>query len=223
MKTTQFYSLKGVNGNVTDFHRKTGTFCKQRGVYFWGFTLRKDASLPVSKDELVIYYIGKSEKNIVERIMQEFTQLIFGGFGTIIDHNWLLSNPHKARIFEKQESDKKGIKPPDPEVLYKSDGLHVLYDFFCNSKIQPTLNWMRERLIFSWIDDDNDKSINFKHVENELHHIVRTNILGIQHMKNLTPKKSVTIPANTPLFNSIDWKCNKPLKEWLIEVNINIP
>jgi hypothetical protein len=222
MKTTQFYSLKGINGNVTDFHRKTGAFCKG-GVYFWGFTLREDADLPVSKDELIIYYIGKSEKNIVERIMQEFTQLIFGGFGTIIDYDWLKKNPHKARIFNKQESDNKGTKPLDPEVLYKSYGLHVLYDFFGNLKIQPTLDWMRERLIFAWINDENDKSLNLKPVENEMHHIVRTNVLGIQNMKNLTPKKNVTIPTNTPFFNSIDWKSNVPLKEWLIEVNRNIP
>ena len=111
----------------------------------------------------------------------------------------------------------------DPEVLYKSYGLHVLYDFLGNSKIQPTLDWMRERLIFAWINDKNDKSLNLKPVENEMHHIVRTNVLGIQNMKNLTPKKNVTIPTNTPFFNSIDWKSNVPLKEWLIEVNRNIP
>ncbi len=222
MIATKFYSLKGIIGNAKDFHRKTGTHCK-RGVYFWGFTLNENAELPVSKDELVIYYIGKFEKNIVERIMQEITQLIFGGFGTIIDHNWLIKNPHKARIFDKQESDKKGTKSLDPEVLYKSYGLHVLYDFFGNPKIQPTLDWMRERLIFAWIDDENDKSLNLKPVENEMHHIVRTNVLGIQNMKNLTPKKNVAIPANTPLFNSIDWKYNLQLKEWIIEVNRNIP
>lgn len=222
MKTTKFYNLKSITGNATDFHRKSGTFCK-RGVYFWGFTLRDDGNLPESKEELVIYYIGKYEKNIVERIMQEVTQLIFGGFGTIIDHNWLIKNPHKARIFEKQQSDKYGTKPLDPEVLYKSDGLHVLYHFFCNPKIQPTLDWMRERLIFAWIDDKNDKTCDLKRVENELHHIVRTNVLGIQHMKNLTPKKDITKPIDTPLFHSIDWTGNMPLKEWLIEVNKNIP
>ncbi len=222
MKATKFFNLKGIRGNEKDFHRKSGAFCK-RGVYFWGFTLREDGNLPLSKEELVIYYIGKSEKNIVERIMQEVTQLIFGGFGTIIDHNWLMKNPHKARIFDKQESDKKGTKSPDPEVLYKSNGLHVLYDFYGNPKIQPTIDWMRERFIFAWLDYENDKSLNLKPVENEMHHIVRTNVLGIGNMKNSTPKKDVTIPANTPFFNSIVWNNNIPLKEWLIEVNRNIP
>lgn len=220
MKATKFFNLKSIRGNENDFHRKSGTFCK-RGVYFWGFTLREDCNLPESKEELVIYYIGKSEKNIVERIMQEVTQLIFGGFGTIIDHNWLLKNPHKARIFDKQESDKKGTL--DAEVLYKSYGLHVLYDFLGHSKIQPTLNWMQERFIFAWIDVENNVPIKINQVENEFHHIVRTNVLGIKKMKNLMPKKNVTIPANTPFFNSIDWKSNLPLKEWLIEVNSNIP
>lgn len=220
MKATKFYNLKSIRGNENDFHRKSGTFCK-RGVYFWGFSLREDGILPLSKEDLVIYYIGKSEKNIVERIMQEVTQLIFGGFGTIIDHNWLMQNPHKARIFDKQESDKKGKL--DTDVLYKSYGLHILCDFFGNSKIQPTLDWMRERLIFAWIDDENDKSLILKPVENEMHHIVRTNVLGIGKMKNSIPKKDVTIPANTPIFNSINWTDNIPLKEWLIEVNRNIP
>jgi len=220
MKATNFYNLKSINGNVIDFHRKSGTFCK-RGVYFWGFTLREDSSLPLSKEDLVIYYIGKSEKNIVERIMQEVTQLIFGGFGTIINHNWLMKNPYKARIFDKQESDKNGIL--DSDVLYKSYGLHVLYDFYGNSKIQPTLDWMRDRFIFAWIDVENNASAKLSQVENEFHHIVRTNVLGIKNMKNLTPKKNVSIPANTPFFNTIDWKNNIPLKEWLIEVNRNIP
>jgi hypothetical protein len=70
-------------------------------------------------------------------------------FGTIIGHNWLEKNPHSSIIFEKQESDKKGSKLRDEEVLYKSDGLHVLYDFFDNPKIQTTLDWMRKRLLFS--------------------------------------------------------------------------
>ncbi len=220
MIATGFYSLKNIRGNSTDFHRKTGTFCKS-GVYFWGFTLRENSDLPTKSDELVIYYIGKSERNISERIMQEVTQLIFGGFGTIIDHNWLKSNnPYKAKIFDKQESDKKGTKPLDSEVLYKSDGLHVLYDFFDNPKIQSTLDWMRERLIFAWIDTDD--IINIPNLESELHHIVRTNCLGIGKIRTLLPKKDISNSLQTPLFQQIDWTNNLLLKDWLTEVNKNI-
>ena len=220
MKATQFYSLKSIRGNAKDFHRKTGMFCNS-GVYFWGFSLQENGDLPTNKNEFVAYYIGKSERNISERIMQEVTQLIFGGFGTIIDYNWLKSNPFKARIFDKQESDKKGTKPLDIEVLYKSDGLHVLYDFFGNSKIQPTLDWMRERLIFAWIDTDD--IINIPNLESELHHIVRTNCFGIGKIKTLLPKKDVSNPLQVPIFNLVDWSCNSILKDWLIEVNNNIP
>jgi len=247
LKTTQFYSLKGIRGNEADFHRnrktgryrnrKEGKFC-EGGVYFWGFTLREDGNLPKSKDELVIYYIGKSEENIVERIMQEVTQLIFGGFGTIIDHNWLIKNPCKARIFDKQKPNMNG--PLDPDVLYKSYGLHVLYDFLYgffdngNTKIQPrliqpTLNWMKERLIFAWIEDEtwidveNNVTVELNKVENEFHHIVRTNVFGIGRIKNLTPKKDVNNPKETPFFNSIDWRNNRELRDWLIAVNNNIP
>jgi len=213
MKASKFYLLSEVKDDV-DFHRKQGRY-NVRGVYFWGFTLNPNALLPENKDELVIYYIGKSERNLSERVMQEVTQLIFGGFGTIIDYKWLEKNFHKARIFEKQET------LGDPDVLYKSDGLHVLYDFFNNSKIQPTLDWMRKRLIFSWIDDI--KPDDLKKVESELHHIVRTNTLGIGKIKRLSPKKDVSNKNATPFFNSIIWNNNKMLEEWLSEVNKNIP
>ncbi|OQB61108.1 MAG: hypothetical protein BWX95_01949 [Bacteroidetes bacterium ADurb.Bin141] len=215
MIATQFYLLKNIRGNTIDFHRKTGTFCKS-GVYFWGFTLREDANLPKKSDELVIYYIGKSERNIAERLMQEVTQLLFGGFGTILDHNWLITNPYTSRIFNKQESN-----PLDKDVLYKSDGLHVLYDFFGNTKIKTTLDWMRERLIFAWIDTDD--IINIPNLESELHHIVRTNCFGIGKIKTLSPKKDVSNLLQTPLFNQVDWSSNSILKEWLEEVNRNIP
>jgi hypothetical protein len=215
MIATQFYSLKSIRGNNIDFHRKTGNFCKS-GVYFWGFSLREDADLPNKSDELVIYYIGKSEKNISERIMQEVTQLLFGGFGTIIEHAWLTSNPYQARIYNKQES-----SPLDKEVLYKSDGLHVLYDFFDNPKIQSTLQWLRERLIFAWIDTDDLLII--PNLENEFHHIVRTNCIGIGKIKTLTPKKDIRNPMQTPLFSQVNWTANTLLQDWLTVVNSKIP
>ena len=159
MKASKFYLLKDIKGD-SDFHRKIGKH-NVKGVYFWGFTLNDKALLPVNKNELVIYYIGKDTKSVVRRIMEEVTQLIFGGYGTIIDHDWLKNNPHNAGIYKKQESDNKGTNVLDKEVLYKSDGLHVLYDFFNNTKIQPTIDWMRERLIISWIEvSDKEESVN---------------------------------------------------------------
>ena len=112
--------------------------------------------------------------------MQEVTQLIFGGFGTIIDINFLVNNPYEGRLFEKQENN-------DNDVLYKSDGLHVLYNFLKAEKIKQNLDCMRERLIFSWIELDKIDDIN--KIENELHHIVRTNVFGIGNMKNENRKK----------------------------------
>lgn len=171
--------------------------------------------MPTKSNELIIYYIGKSQRNVAERIMQEVTQLLFGGFGTIIEHTWLAANPYQARIFNKQES-----IPLDKEVLYKSEGLHVLYDFLGNAKLQPTLDWMRERLIFAWIDTDD--IINIPSLESEFHHIVRTNCFGIGKIKTLQPKKDVSNHIQTPLFNQVDWSNNMILKEWLIEVNNKI-
>jgi len=212
MEITKFYSLRNAVGNNADFHRVTGTQAVG-GVYFWGFTLRDDAELPQKSDELLVWYIGK-DRCVIQRIMQEVTQLIFGGFGTIIDKDWLISNPFRGRLKNLQES-----IPLSPSVLYKSDGLHVLYEFINNPSIKPTLDWMRERLIWAYIplDNDNDR----KDVENELLHIVRTNIFGTGRITTLLPKK--VIPIQTPLFNNIDWTDNEILRDWIIEVNNNIP
>ena len=213
MVTQKFYKLKDIKGNAEDFERKNGVHCKS-GVYFWGFTLNREGNLPKSKKELVIYYIGKSENNLSERIMQEVTQLLFGGFGTIIDHNWLCNNSTKARVFDKRENEF------DADVLYRPYGLHVLYEFLINKDIQQTLEWMRERLIFTWIDEVNLTDL--KYVECEFHHIVRTNIFGIGKIKKLKPKKEIQNKSQTPFFHSIDWSHNEILKDWLIEVNDNI-
>ncbi len=205
MKASKFYLLREVKNDV-DFHRKQGKH-NVKGVYFWGFTLNPHAFLPTNKDELVIYYIGKDTKSVIRRIMEEVTQLIFGGYGTIIDHNWLTNNPHNAGIFEKQESDHKGKKLVDKAVLYKSDGLHVLYNFFNNEKIQPTLDWMRERLMFSWIEVGDKTEID--PLELEMHDFVRNNILGVKGRVNFLHNKR---------FSEINWEDNQILKEWLEEV-----
>jgi hypothetical protein len=205
MKASKFYLLKDIKGD-SDFHRKIGKH-NVKGVYFWGFTLNDKALLPVNKNELVIYYIGKDTKSVVRRIMEEVTQLIFGGYGTIIDHDWLKNNPHNAGIYKKQESDNKGTKALDKEVLHKSDGLHVLYDFFNNTKIQPTIDWMRERLILSWIEVSDKEEID--PLELEMHDYVKSNILGT--------KGRVNFPHNNK-FTAIDWNENIILKEWLEEV-----
>lgn len=213
MKVTKFYSLRNIVGNSADFHRFTGTHAVG-GVYFWGFSLREDAHLPQDKDELLIWYIGKDGNTVIQRVMQEVAQLIFGGFGTIIHHDWLIANPCAARLKNLQEQ-----QPLNPNVLYKSDGLHVLYDFFSNPLMQPTLDWMKERLILAYIPLDTEEAR--VKVENELHHIVRTNIFGTGSIKNLLPKK--VFPNQTPLFNAIDWTDNEILRDWIIEVNNLMP
>lgn len=213
-KVNSFFSLSAIQGskNHVLFHRKKGKYCTP-GVYFWGFTLREDCGLPQSKEEMVMYYVGKSKTNISERIMQEVTQLIFGGFGTIIDHNWLRKNYSKARI--KQEQDKQ-----TKNIIYTPEGLHTLYNFYTDKSINKTLSWMKDRLIFTWIDCSN---IDANSIENEMFQIIRTNVLGVGNMKNLLPKKNVMSKIQTPLFHQINWKSNIPLKEWIVEVNINIP
>jgi len=216
MKVTKFYSLRGSIGDY-NFHRKIGKNATP-GIYFWGFNLRDDNQYPQSINDILIWYVG-IDKNVSQRIMQEVTQSIFGGFGTIIDHNYLKSNPHNARLMDLQESDNKRNNPVHPAVLYKSDGLHLLYHFFDDKKIKETLEWMRERLIFTWIEEKNDQIR--KTIEKEMHDIVGTNIFGIGDVKKLNIKNIIE-PNDTIYFNEIDWADNQILKDWLFEVNKNV-
>ena len=71
-----------------------------------------------------------------------------------------------------------------------------------------------------WIDNINEDDLN--KVENEFHHIVRTNVLGIGKMSKPTPKKDANNAIATPYFHNIIWEDNPYLKEWFIEVNNNI-
>ncbi|MBF2709742.1 hypothetical protein [Flavobacterium soyangense] len=216
MKVKSFFSLNQIQGlnNENLFHRKKGEYSTKSGVYFWGFKFNENSNLPVKIDDFVIYYIGKSNGNISERIMQEVTQLVFGGFGTILDQKYLEINYNQAKIKNEQDN------PSSKNVIYRSDGLHVLENFFADPKIVQTVNWMRKNLIFTWIECD---KIEVAALENEMHHIVRTNILGVGNMKNLTPKKDIFNPKhNTDFFKKVDWDANTILRDWLIEVNKNI-
>jgi hypothetical protein len=179
MKASKFFALKNIQGNEIDFHRNKydginyGTHCK-RGVYFWGFYLGdKFRCIPEKAEDILIYYIGKEQGNVSQRIMQEFTQLIIGGFGTIIHHEWLKKHQFDADIYNKQVSDKKQVSDNKKgilakEVLYKSYGLHVLHDFYYNSEIRLTINWMFERLIFAWINEDDKSPIMMNNFEETL-------------------------------------------------------
>jgi hypothetical protein len=210
MLATQFYSLRNSVGDF-NLHRKIGLHAKS-GVYFWGFNLREDNNKPRSYNDIIIWYIG-THKNIVSRIFEEVAQIIFGGFGTIIDYKYLVQNPTNARLLDLQESDCNRTKPLHHAVLYKADGLHVLYHFFDDHRTQETLKWMRERLIFAWIEAD----ASTRHqMESEMHHIVGTNCFGVKGGK---AKKDIHNSVMTPFFHMIDWDNNLILKEWLIKVN----
>ncbi len=105
----------------------------------------------------------------------------------------------------------------DLDIIYRADGLHVLNNFFNDPGINAALNWMKDRLIFTWIDVDDSKIVG--QLESELHNIVRTNIFGTGQIVNLHPHKKVHT-AQTPLFSTaINWGANPVLQDWLIRVN----
>ena len=214
MKIKKFYSLRGSIGDY-GFHRTMGRH-KKPGVYFWGFNLRDDNQYPEKADDILLWYIGR-DKNVSQRIMQEVTQFVFGGFGTIIDRNYLKLNPFNALLLDLQESDSKRTKPVHPAVLYKSDGLHVLYHFFDDIKIQETLKWMRERLIFTWIDETQEQKRRI--IEAEMHRIVGNNIFGGGDIKDRQKKLNISTLEETPNFHAVDWHENIVLRGWLSNVN----
>jgi hypothetical protein len=206
------------------------------GVYSWGFTLRENGKLPIKEDELIVYYIGKREpgakyslkspivrENVYERIMQEVAHL-FGGFGTVIDKNHMLLHPFDARIKEQQDQKTN-------HVLYSVEGLHTLLSFFSNAQIQDTVDWMKQRFVFCWIEFNpnyySQQPLAYhdeiRKLENEMHHIVRTNVLGVGKINSSMSKKDINNVNETPFFNyKIDWSKNPILENWLKEVNNRI-
>ncbi len=225
MRVNEFFALKAVQGNQNDFFRKKfgqcgpGSFAKP-GVYMWGFYLGDNPNcIPQKADEIVLYYIGKHQTNVINRMTEEITQFIVGGFGTIVSHQWLMNNPFSSNLYSKQQSVQCGQLGND--VIYKNYGLHVLHDFYYNRTIRKTVDWMFERLIFTWIDVDED-NVNFgedlKNLEKELHSIAGRNTFGLgpQPTSNFCDTNN---KFTTPIFHKINWDNNTVLKSWFEEVN----
>jgi len=207
-----FLKLSEIGKKHSYFHRKTGRLKYITGVYFWGFTFNNQ--IPSKKDDFIIYYIGKSEKDITERIMQEITQLIIGGFGNIPNTAWLKKNIFSARLKEAIQKTSRRKNMP-----YNPDGLHMLKFFKDDNLIQEIVSWMVESAIFCWIPLHNNKIASIKLLEKELHHITMTNCFGTGKLKNIKKHLWKIGSPETKIFNQINWQYNPQLKDWLEEVN----
>jgi hypothetical protein len=137
-------------------------FCKKGGVYLWGFNLKKKSEEKVNcKDDLVIYYVGKSNSQINERLMQEFSQLIFGGFGTILDWDYIKKNKFKLKVKKQQNDYEKGKNQANNKVVYQPTSIADVINFPTNDGAVNSLKKMRERLIFTYftLDENSNKII----------------------------------------------------------------
>lgn len=237
------YALKDIQGYGELFDRKTGRL-RTGGVYFWGFYLGNDSSLmPDSSAEMIIYYIGKDERDVLQRMMQEITQLLVGGFGIIFDTKRLKNNPYNANLYDIRTRCDSTIT----DILYRPDGLHTLYRFYTDKRVREAIDWMFNRLIFTWIADDEktpsiiehferrlDKKLRLKlekdgrpyselvkkrflkSLELELHSIVGRNVLGLG---SKPPKSRKISESDQLIFNSINWDASPCLYDWLKKVN----
>jgi hypothetical protein len=142
----------GSNLNAENYARKANI----SGVYLWGFNLRDDNLKIDKKEQIVIYYVGKSNSHIYERLMQEFSQLLFGGFGTILNWDYIKSvntnPPINQKLFQlgvRKHQNNYENKFDDNYVVYHPNSIVDVLNF-PNEFAKETLKEMRMRLIFTY-------------------------------------------------------------------------
>ena len=183
------------------------------GVYFWGFKFTK--GMPETADEFVIYYIGKSTRNVIERMMQEITQLVFGGYGHIFSRKWLKKNNTAPNLTYLKEI---SVKSAPAVHLYSPSGMADVQKFLNQPSVdlKVTLNWMRKNLIFTWIEIP---SKDVAKAEREFHQMVKAHILGVNKIKSF--KAPSTSSDKREYFSQLEDR-KHPLADWLKRVNENI-
>lgn len=162
---------------------------RKKGIYFWGLSL-ENGKKPENEKEFALLYVGKSQKNIFERLMQEFSQLIFGGFGTLFNIKYL-----KKHNFEYNlniiNQDTNSPKYRD-KVVYspqKMDDLSRLHLKPPAHYIQ-TLEYYKRNLYYSYLELSTDDEI--KKAEKTIHQVVRPHITGLGKIKSPINAKALT-------------------------------
>jgi hypothetical protein len=215
-----------------NYRDKRNIFSEESNViYFWGFYLGEEVPKSfsceieritfwkkVKSHEIIIYYIGKKNRNDTERLLQHFSHL-FGGYYTIVEWDYLKNHNQCARLkllellWEKSKdlnvNAKKGITDL---ILHTSDSHSALRNFHNrkSNKLQRTLSEMKDRLIF---DSIYDAGSNF---ENDIHEWVSLNILGVGQRKKMIFHKNINV-ENHNVINKI-YCHNSLLAQWILDV-----
>jgi hypothetical protein len=191
------------------------------GVYFWGFTLTDNPEIPEKAEEFALIYVGKSQKNIYERLMQEFSQLIFGGFGTIFSKEYLKENNFK--YFLNKINQHPNNNEYKEQVIYSVQCMKDLANFHLgnNKALNEHLKWMKDRLCYTYIEVDASECAI---VEKIIHNVVRPHVLGLGRIStSLNGKKN---KRSKVLWEEIKEKykteLHKVISDWIDSVIKNI-
>lgn len=164
---------------------------RKKGIYFWGLSL-KDGKKPENEKEFALLYVGKSQKNIFERLMQEFSQLIFGGFGTLFKFEHLDDQNFQYNL-NIIIQDTKSFRDKVVYSPQKMDDLSRLHLKPPADYIQ-TLEYYKRNLYYSYLELSEKDEI--KEAEKIIHQVVRPHITGLGKIKSPINAKALTTATN---------------------------
>jgi hypothetical protein len=167
---------------------------RKKGIYFWGLSL-KNGQKPENENEFALLYVGKSQKNIFERLMQEFSQLIFGGFGTLFNHEYLKNLNFEYNLNQINQDTKNQLNKS--KVVYSPQNMAELSTFHLapSAELIQTLEYYKRNLYYSYLELSTKDEI--KEAEKIIHQVVRPHITGLGKIKSpIKNAKALTKATN---------------------------
>ena len=171
---------------------------RKKGIYFWGLSL-KNGQKPENENEFALLYVGKSQKNIFERLMQEFSQLIFGGFGTLFNHEDLKNLNFEYNLNQINQDTKNQLDKS--KVVYSPQNMAELSTFHLAPSAEhiQTLEYHKRN-----------------EAEKIIHQVVRPHITGLGKIKSPI-KNAIALTKATNEWKKFKNKHSKNLNPIIVK------
>jgi hypothetical protein len=163
------------------------------GLYFWGLSLQDDQK-PENEAEFALLYLGKSQINVFERLMQEFSQLIFGGFGTLFNIEYLRKHNFCFNLNQINQDTENEVHKP--KIVYSPKNMVELSTFHLapSADCIQTLEYYKRNLYYSYLELPHSE---IQKGENIIHQVVRPHITGLGKIKYpIKNAKTLTTATN---------------------------
>lgn len=114
---------------------------RKAGIYVWGWFDEEDNFVP--------YYVGKAN-NLRQRLFDHIGKLK-GGMYSI--YEWKYAFSKDFHPLKEIEEDK---------LIYVPSSIENWYNVFLSNKVQKSMNYLINNLMFSWCETDKDVNINLE-------------------------------------------------------------